>query len=257
MNTYNQQLNTLFQEWMERSKANGERCDEYGNIIFTQDGIMEKNDPSINATDDWQKASKRVLFLIKDQPTNWSDDLRWWLKELPTDSESSQKRKQNNNALKSKFLYRIATILWGLLNASKDKQCTFAQVRNSFEQVKQTFGTYPFALVECKKQGGTTSISDAILQTYLNRYGDLLQREIQILQPNIIVCTSTIIYDFVQRMYPANELQTIEGHNSIRIHPQSGTIILCSFHPSGRISHETFYEGVMNHYRAYLIQQSK
>jgi hypothetical protein len=50
--------------------------------------------------------------------------------------------------------------------------------------------------VECKKQGGETSISDDMLKQYLNNedYAPLLKEEIQVLNPNVIVCTNKNIY---------------------------------------------------------------
>ena len=35
----------------------------------------------------------------------------------------------------------------------------------------------------------------------------MLKREIEILNPNIIVCTNEEIYDFVLNLYPKNELK--------------------------------------------------
>jgi hypothetical protein len=57
--------------------------------------------------------------------------------------------------------------------------------------------------VECKKQGGETSISDDKLKQYLNNedYAPLLKEEIKVLNPNVIVCTNKNIYKFIIDMY--------------------------------------------------------
>lgn len=247
---YNNLLDELFERWIERSKENNEPCDENGNVIFTKDGLVEKNDPSNSVSEEWKRSEKRIMFLLKDQPTSYCDDVRFWLKELEADSKPSIKRKASNRNLNSKFIHNIANLFYGLSNARKADDCWLGSLNQ--DDVKSFFNKSPFALLECKKQGGTTKISDQDLQKYLIRYGDLLREEIKILNPNIIVCTNHHIYGFVLEMFPQSELKAIEGRSSIRIQPQSGTIILCSYHPSSRKSYEDFYEGVMWHYREYL-----
>lgn len=247
---YNNQLEELFARWIERSEQNNEPREEgYGRIIFTKDGLMEKNDASINISEAWHQAQRRILFLVKDQPSEWCDDSRLWLKDIEGEKPQDRHNKENNRVLKSHFLHNIADMFWGLWNATPDNLCTSEQLRTSFEQVKECFNRHPFAYVECKKQGGRTSISNYTLQLYLNRYGDLLREEIDLLDPNIIVCTNPHIYSFVQNMY-GNEFEQIKGHNSIRIDIGRKKIILLTYHPSAW--NVNVYEGVMNHFRAYL-----
>lgn len=246
MSTYNEKLNNLFTRWIERSEQNNEpREQNAGSIIFTKDGLLEKNDPAIDVEKEWHNANKRVLFIIKDQPTEWNDDLRLWLKDIEDEKPLNRCNKENNRSLKSRFMHNLANILYGLTHNAP----SFEELHNSFEQVKHCFNTMPFALVECKKQGGKSSIADGVLHTYIKCYGDLLHEEIDILNPNMIVCTSSIIYDFVQNLY-IGELTTIEGHNSIRINLKRKMLIFCSYHPSAW--NVNVYEGVMDHYRAFL-----
>lgn len=246
MDRYNDKLNDLIERWIERSEHNNEpREQDSGNIIFTKDGLLEKNDSAIDVEKEWNNSNKRVLFIIKDQPTEWSDDLRLWLKDIEHEKPKSRKNKEDNRALKSRFMLNLANILYGLTHNAPSLDA----VRDSFEQVKHCFNTMPFALVECKKQGGKSSIADGVLLTYIKRYGDLLREEIEILQPNMIVCTSPVIYDFVQNLYKG-ELITMKGHNSIRINMKRKMLIFCSYHPSAW--NVNVYEGVMDHYRAFL-----
>ena len=250
MINYNTQLENLFARWIERSEQNNEPREQgYGPIIFTKDGLMEKNNANINVTSAWQNASRRVLFLVKDQPSEWCDDSRLWLKDIDGEKPLSRRNKENNRALKSRFIHNIADMFWGLWNATPTNLCTVEQLRASCEQVKECFNTHPFAYVECKKQGGGKHISDQTLLQYLNKYGDLLQEEIELLDPNIIVCTNPHIYKFVQNIY-GNRFDQIEGHNSIRIDLKHEKVIFCSYHPSAW--NVNVYEGVMAHFRAYL-----
>lgn len=252
MTNYNSQLDNIFARWIERSEQNDEPREEgYGRIIFTKDGLMEKNDSQIDISKAWSESKRRVMFLLKDQPTKDGDDSRLWLRDIEGEKPQSRKNKENCRALKSRFIHNIANIFWGLWNATPDNLCTIEQLNQSQEYVKQCFNTNPFAFVECKKQGGGPQISDKTLLHYLNSYGDLLKEEIELLDPNIIVCTNTQIYDFVRNLY-GNDFESINGHNSLTIDVKHKKIILCSYHPSARRDKDTIYEGVMDHFRAYL-----
>ena len=245
---YNKKLDELFDKWRQRSIENDEARDCDGNVIFTADGLMKKNDNSIDVGKEWSDSPKRIMFLLKDQPTKWSNDARLWLKD--GDNKETNLRVESNRNLKPRFIRNIANVFYGLSNARTAEDCWLKAI--SEKDIREHFNMRPFAFVECKKQGGTTSIDDKELKMYLERYGDLLREEIRILNPNIFVCTSHLIYGFVIDMFNKDELLTIPDHNSIRVHQPSGTIILCSYHPSSRKSYEDFYEGVMWHYRAYL-----
>lgn len=251
---YNSELNRLFDKWIDASKANNE-WQSKGHAIFTKDGILEKNEP-IDIEASWHNSQKRILFLIKDQPTEWSDDVRLWLKNIDSDDKDALTRKMKNRELKSRFIRNIANVFYGLYNVGSPNNCDYGKAFESFEDVKRNFNTAPLALVECKKQGGGTSISNATLKTYLERYKTLLRKELEILSPNMIVCTNGLIYKFVEdyynEKYPDCPLRTLEGHNSIRIHPESQSLIFCSFHPSAPMSYAKFYDGVMDHYRVFL-----
>lgn len=254
MMKYNSALDNLFEQWIDESERNGE-WQSAGRIIFTKDGLLEKNEPADVETL-WHNSHKRILFLIKDQPTEWSDDIRWWLKDRDDDNIEGLARKKNNRELRSRFLRNIANVFWGLYHINNPNDCEYSKAAESLEDVKRCFNTAPIALMESKKQGGKSSISNKTLKTYLDRYKDFLQKELDVLSPNIIVCTNNLIYDFVigyyNEKYPGCPLHTLEGHQSIRIHPETKTLIFNSFHPSAHIGYEKFYMGVMDHYRAFL-----
>jgi len=235
-NLIDEKLDNLFDEWKERMKKNGD-------MNFTKDGILRKNGISdTKILETWMESSKRIMFLLKDQNQEgkkWDEDIRDWLTT-----------NDNTCNLGSAFIKNIAYILWGLSKADENNDWWYNEITMHFDEVKGFFNTQPFALVECKKQPGDGYLDDDVLKQHLSDYGDLLKQEIDILNPNIIVCTNQHIYDFVLKKYPQEELECVEGHNSIRFHPLSGTIILCSYHPSAW--NVDVYEGIMWHYRAFL-----
>ncbi len=255
------ELQELFEEWKNKLGT-----------CFTYDGIMYQNGKTNEQVEkEWMASPKRVVFLLKDQHQfgdgeKWDEQIRYWLKDLPNDDADTLENKiRNRNLVPPKFkngkiarktIFKpIAYILWGLVNVDRNNDWWYQEVENHHEDVKKLFNTQPFALVECKKDPGGPICNPSILKYHLEEYGNFLKEEIKILNPNMIVCTNELIYDFVQKKYFENEeLIKIEGkHNSVRYHQKSDTLIFCSFHPSARYkkSYE-IYDGVMSHYRAFL-----
>lgn len=251
-----EELESLFTDWENRLKENGD------GEFFTKDGLLRQNGKSDEQIEqEWNASNKRVLFLLKDQhqfgEKKWDEDIRDWLKDT---DEKSLNQKQKNRNLDIQFTRRLAYILWGLSKSDKSCDWRCSDIAMHIDEVKEFFNTQPFALVECKKMPGDGSLGNNLLIKHLQSYGDLLKREIDMLNPNIIVCTSPYIYDYVVKSFSEYSVHTIEGHNSIRIiqkDSQTELIILCSYHPSIRKNDEYFYEGVMDHYRAYLREFNK
>ena len=245
------ELQELFEEWKNKLGT-----------CFTYDGIMYQNGKTNEQVEkEWMASPKRVVFLLKDQHQfgdgeKWDEHINLWLNDV--DWEDIEKRKKwnvqacANRNIKGKFFKNIAYILWGLVKADRNNEWWYQEVKKHHEDVKTFFNTQPFALVECKKDPGGPICNPSVLKCHLKTYGNFLMKEIRILNPNMIVCTSDIIYKFVLEMYPEKELVSIENHNSIRFHPNTKTLIFCSYHPSSRKSPEMVYDGVMAHYRAFL-----
>ena len=94
--SFNEELDKLFDQWIAKSEEENElREGGTGKVIFTRDGLLEKNDPSIDVYQDWVNASRRILFILKDQPTEWSDDARLWLKDLGEAEQHADIKKRN------------------------------------------------------------------------------------------------------------------------------------------------------------------
>ena len=252
------ELDVLFAEWESKIKTNNNTSH------FTRDGLMYNSIPNEQNEDFWFSSSKRVLFLLKDQNQQglekWDEDIREWLTDTANDkTESYLKKKEANRNLSPRFIRNLAYLLWGLSKADKDNPWWYDEVTKHFDEVKDFFNTQPFAIVECKKQPGGGKLDDKKLKQHLADYGDLLKREIEILSPTMIVCAGGPTYDFViKKIYPQEELITIEGHQEMRLHTSTGTLIFFSYHPSDRKTSRDFYDsGVMYHYREFLKYQSK
>lgn len=256
----------LFDKWYHRTaQLNKESPDEDGHYGLVCDGIMRKpgKDESgdVELERSWWSQPKRIAFLMKDQnqgSSHWSDDARNWLC-----------KKKDMQELTNRTFRNIANILWGLIY-SKEDICPHEELVEKFDEIRTCFHEVPFAYIETKKQGGGSMLHDKELALYLNDYKDLLYKELDILNPNVFVCTGSPIYGFVQEYIlhkykgePQNTLTKVPslknvGKNepSILLHIPSKTIILLGYHPSLQEnfggSMENIYMSVMDHYQAFL-----
>ena len=254
--SFNEELDKLFDQWIneiEKNIANSDKEDQYreggtGKVIFTRDGLLEKNDPSIDVYQDWVNASRRILFILKDQPTKWCDDVRLWLKDLDTDTKENRDDKKKNRALGKKFIRNIANIFYGLANATAEDDCAFEQL--TYDDVALCFNTRPFGILETKKQGGGTTLGNTKLNRCLYTYESFIVRQLEIMQPNICVSTSWIITSFLKKQ--AGSVVSFPGHKGMFYVKASKTLYLTSYHPSARNSYADFYERVMNDFRFFL-----
>lgn len=254
--SFNEELDKLFDQWIneiEKNIANSDEEDQYreggtGKVIFTRDGLLEKNDPSIDVYQDWVNASRRILFLLKDQPTEWCDDVRLWLKDLG-EAEQHAEIKKRNRELGTGFIRNIANIFYGLANATAEEDCAFEQL--TYDDVALCFNTRPFGILETKKQGGGSSLGNTELNRCLYTYESFIVRQLEIMQPNICVSTSPIITSFLKKR--AGSVVTFGAEHWGMFYSQFSKILyLTSYHPSARKSYPDFYERLMNDFRYFL-----
>lgn len=230
MENYNEKLNILFDKWEAESVKNGEED-------FCRDGLMYKYEHDKNYVDElWEKSQKRILFLLKD-PKEYSGDSRDWLNY------------EKNRQLQSSFIKKLAYVFYGLSTVKDEKIADFRDITH--EQLVECFNEIPFAFVESKKQAGTIQIQDKVLDKYINDYKEFLTEEINILKPNIVICFGGPQYHFaVTDLF--KDAEKID--NNIRLHKETNTLIIYSYHPSARKSYESFYSEVMREYSKFLAK---
>lgn len=239
MANFNEQLNTLFDKWEAESNRNGETG------FFCRDGLMYKYGHDKSYVDQlWEKSKKRIMFLLKD-PKEPSGDSREW---LYFDGD----RYLENRNLQPKIMKVLAFWLYGLSTAKDGKIAELETVTE--EQLVTCFNETPFAYVESKKQHGGTSIADGTLREKINLYKEYLTEEINILNPDIIVCCGTPQYNFVLKLYEGAE----KIDNNVFFHREKNKLILYSYHPSyykGEWNDpKTFYRDLMSQYSKFLAR---
>lgn len=233
MINYNALLDNLFDNIWEK------RCPEY---TFVRDGIM-RNVP--NENDAWFKLKRRIAFLLKDKSDGTCDDVRDWL--IDNINPNNQKNRQLSNG---RFLHNIANVFYGLMH----DECNFSNIESNPEGVRNCLLNTPFALIECKKEAGKGALSDKELKNFLERDAALLQMELAILKPNIIVCSGWPINEFVRGMFPQDDLYI--QSNNLAYCRRTKTLIILGYHPSYYVASPiTLFGGVMEHYRKFLATE--
>lgn len=238
----NSQLDELFEEWIK----------SIDNRPFVRDGLMLKYDESIDVEKKWINSEKRIAFLLKDQNQDanedkrWSEDIRGWLRS--EDNTTSRD-------VSTKFIKNIANVFYGLKNIGYEdyEQVWFGELKN--DKVREHFNREAFALVECKKEPGSSRITDSVLKKHINRDFLFLQKEIEILNPNIIVCCGRPIFDFVIKMFSRDGLCEYGINGNLRFCKEKNTIIMYSGHPSGRGSQRNFHDIFLQLYRDFILTE--
>ncbi len=272
MSNINYEIEFLLGRWYERIIKNG-------GTNFTKDGIMFQNGKTPEEVEQaWITSPKRVAFLVKDQnqgtDANWDEDIRYWLKNVDwEDAEVSKKwnaAAAANRNIKGRFFKIIAYILWGLAKADNNSRC-FHEAENHHNEAKDFFNTQSFALVECKKEPGGSSLDEKLLRKNFDDYGDLLEKEIDILHPNIIVCFDGqgAIFDFVTNSYLKDKKYIPFGgqyvlddgtdmHFETRLwyYPNEKVVVIDSFHPKAQGRENwIIFDRVLSPFRKFMASE--
>lgn len=103
-NNYNQRLDELFRRWMGS-------LNEEEQHLFCKDGLLIKADRPLEFVDEqWGKARRRVLFLLKDKNTPDGDDIRLWL--IDERNGKNNRRLAGRGVGRTGFLPNLARLLY-------------------------------------------------------------------------------------------------------------------------------------------------
>lgn len=233
----NEELDELFDSW--------EQSQHYDK--FVRDGVFN-NTP--DACCKWKHASRRIAFLLKDNPDG-KGDTRGWI-DPNCGTEGNMK---NNLELKNLFIKNLAYAFYAMSFDEFD----FDKIR--FEDVQAHALQSPWALVECKKQAGEKIIAPSVLAAHIKTDKQYLWEEFNILSPNIYICctgTMEVVRDYFRNKYSTSLVTDIEGIDSkynVAYHPETNTLILMCYHPSHprcRRSPRNYVNDILKHYCQFL-----
>lgn len=243
MKNYNQELDELFEEWEK----------EFEFTHFFSDGLMYKGEISKNMTwrypgkenELWEKAEKRVMFLMKDVNAGKDDD-----------NEDNDIRGRFFKDTKVRIYRNMSYWLYGLLKTIEYNQVP--EFTFSVSEVTQFFDDTPFSYVNCKKEAGASSVSYSTLVNHIDRDKKFLTKEINILNPDIVICcawaesTGNPIFDFVKE----NVWIDIEEINKWMYYSkEKNKLVIDSYHPTTRKSGDAeIYNSMMEAFSDFLTK---
>ncbi len=269
--TINQQLNILFNNW--------KNARHYDDSKFVSDGLvykkapwkMEKEEEIAGTKSDteidmlWKESPLRIVFLLKDTPDTWGDDIRQWM--ILDTEESAQARNLSGGRIgRTGFLPNIAKMLFGIRYIKELKYKDFTDFEMKYkERIVKAWNELPFAFVETKKIAGKPQVSINEIQEFLENDGEFLEQELDCLQPNVIICTCDPQFDFITTKYLANEMID-ENDKIVYKYPcdpyfdcclwyyrERNIVVVKSYHPTNRGKRQwTIFERVVSPFRKLL-----
>ncbi len=163
MDNKNLHLNKLFEEWKTTSSHQN----------FFEDGIIDEGE--------FGKSSPKILFLTKEPnyppeevKTEEKHDYRsWWSDE---------------DGLYDRFTYRVAEWAHGILNGFPEYDVIWPVMGNGkYDSSVALKALASIAFMNIKKSGGAGSSEETGLNEYLEVHKNLILKQIEIIQPDIIV----------------------------------------------------------------------
>jgi hypothetical protein len=178
-------------------------------IYFSNDGVIGNEKL-------WQRTNLKIAFLLKES----NDDFIEIRKELYYEPKKGTSRLFWRNLNMWKY---IATEL------SKDRECTFAETKEEKEKpVTQ------IAYINIKKNAECKPASyDPDIFSYIDRDWEFLNRQIEIIAPNILFCCGTFKYLKGKIKFECVSERVYSYHNFLAVD-------FC--HPSARNSYKSNFE---------------
>ncbi len=204
-------LNKLFGEWRPK----------YGDGNFAEDGIV---DEAL-----WDKAKKKVLFILKD--TN----------KCPGDF----REKVNNKPWRM-----LGYWAYGLQNTDSERVVALRDASNKSNYMKACRAS---AIINLKKSPGGAQSDAKRLEQAAKNDSDLIKKEYNIIQPDIVVCGGTI--DICKKIWPLDDTMLIGPDRFCYKFQKAIWFKYC--HPSlPGVYHVIKYYGLMVLYQN-ILQQKK
>lgn len=229
---YQEQSEALFREWKAKEPAD---CIDHRKHVFVSDGIV--------CPEHWFSQEVRPLFLLKEAHGK------------PSDCDLIRDHLMTNSVMKNHATWRRVTQwTYGLLNTTADKICPYREFSG-----KLSFGNahlQQIAAVNIKKSDGKSKSDDGELLAYARYDREELNRQIQLIDPTVIVCgytcrfLSEIVGTDLKQERNQNLFYTwrLNGHD---------VIVLDFWHPSNHYPDLMNYYSLMGIYQQALKQKAR
>ena len=235
MTDINESLNELFDSWQSDAYDNGD-------TDFVFDGLL--NDSCFDDSE-WWDSNLRIAFVTKDPYFQGDYD------EGDLDGEDYREYDLLEMAGDHRFWRNIVAWAYGLIQTDEDGYPDYDEA-SDYENMEYIANNIPIALVNIKKEAGSSTVSNSTLRWYAREYDDYLKQELQeILCPNVIFCcgTSGIVMD---EIYDEYDFEQIDDDGFVYYCEDQDILLIAGYHPTARMSNYQMYNSVMNAYSDFL-----
>lgn len=219
----NTEISALFDEWKKAMQENGDKGFCYDGLIY-RDGREDSL---------WKQSKRRIVFLLKEQNDNDGEDVREW-------SGSINGVTPNGN-----FFHRLSAWIFGLSHLTSHSYPSREEAFSTQNQMK-VLKEYPYAYVNVKKESGGATANDSVVYNHAVRYSSFIRRELDILNPNIIVCGGDIVFKAaVDSIYKDLHFEQLGAGGWVHYCKSKNIFLINSFHPTAKKSNEVMYDWMM------------
>lgn len=200
---------------------------------YVADGIFYGSN-----ADAWNSTHPKVLFALK-QPN--SDDLL-----------GEDYREYDFDTCIGEQVWReLFSRLYGIMHTDASGFPEYEQATEA-KALKEAFTRYPFAAINTIKDMGKGTSSTGELKKQALQNLEFLQKQLEVLQPDIIVCCGSGVFDIVnQAVQPSIE----SNGNWLKYNPVRNIIFFDTYHPgkpnAGKVLREA-YEKPLEEYCQFL-----
>lgn len=248
-------IDVLFKVWKEYNEENPIDNNINGRwtrekSAFIKDGVLRlPNDGHSKWTD---SSYPKVLFIIKDQyqdanneNNRWDEDIRDWL--VWSDEKNTHRGEDNLNLKpvdgRANIFRQLGRWLYGVnCIRTEGRFVPYEEITDNV--IKNYIKNNPMAIMEAKKQPGGSKLDEKVLRKYLERDKDFIKKEIELLNPDIIICCDGpgTIYKNLLRLFDEKNNDSKHCIGKIREH----TLVINTYHPSARGKKKSYYQVIQS-----------
>ncbi|WP_287678682.1 hypothetical protein [Bacteroides sp.] len=195
---------------MEINKELDKLCMEhFQDRAYVSDGIFYGSAANL-----WNDINPKVLFILK-QPN--SDELL-----------GEDYREYDFETCSGEQVWReLIGRMYGIMNTTEKIFPDYNKAIDT-KTLEETFKHYPFAVINIIKDIGAGTTSTGNLKKYAIENINFLRRQLDILQPNIIVCCGTGVFDIMNQVITPS----IESNgNWLKYNRERNIIFFDTYHP--------------------------
>lgn len=198
---------------------------------FIKDGIVGKNG-------EWEKRKKKVLYILKE--SNSSDEINESKRDLLKLGKDEELFWLQRVVYNQSFLNKKGNLIGARISKLQNYIDNFEPTT---EYDKTTLKNISF--MNLNKRGGINH-SDETIASYTKKYKKFINKQIEILAPDLVICGNT--YNLIKKYVYNNEVEELT-ENVFKTKLNNKYMFFIGVdHPSSRVSNEHYLNNFINKY---------